>query len=200
MRILVSFLVLLSSLHAAAQESSPGQQIISSSPQLVVFAGSDANLQSLANGLALGQPVTLVTQTPDGLLQIATFTPPSALGTDTGRALEQARNLLISRGITQPSAQQIGAALMGGTILTASNQPLQLQGVLTGSAAPAANAVQVRNEFASGVSGSVAPFFGSPANFQALSTGLRQGRQVTLTGAGPNGTPQTVTFTPTTAL
>jgi hypothetical protein len=192
MRALALLLTVLS-FHAAAQ--TPAQQIIATSPQLVVFAGSDGNLQSLANGLALGQPVTLVTQGSDGLLQIATFTPPNALNAaDTARALEQARTTLIARGISQPSAQQIGAALMGGTILTSIGQ-VAIPGVLTG--AMPANAVQVRNEFAGGLAGGAAPMGGSVANFQALNTGLRRGTPITLTGA-VNGVQQSVTFTPPT--
>jgi hypothetical protein len=190
MRALVLLLTIIS-FHAVAQ--TPAQQIIATSPQLVVFAGSDGNLQSLANGLTLGQPVTLITQSADGVLQIATFTPPNALAAgDTARALEQARTTLIARGISQPSAQQIGAALMGGTILTSIGQ-VAVPGVLTG--AIPANAVQVRNEFAGGLAGGAAPLGGTVANFQALSTGLRRGTAITLTGA-VNGVPQTVTFTP----
>src|SRR5262245_12640869 len=129
---LFAFLLAFLSLPAAAQSIGAQQPIQSTSPQLVSFAGSDANLQALANGLSAGQTVTLVTPGPDGVLQIVTFTPPSALGSDTARALEQARTLLISRGITQPSAQQIAVALMGGTLVT-STGPLQVQGILTGS-------------------------------------------------------------------
>jgi hypothetical protein len=189
----LALLLTLISFHAAAQ--TPAQQIMATSPQLVVFSGSDANLQSLANGLALGQPVTLVTQSADGLLQIATFTPPNRLtAAETSRALEQARTTLIARGISQPSAQQIGAVLMGGTILTSSGQ-VAVPGVLTG--AIPANAVQVRNEFASGLAGGAVPLGGSVTNFQAINTGLRQGTPITLTGT-VNGVQQTVTFTPNT--
>src|SRR5262245_16093786 len=138
-------------------------QLQAVSPQLVVFAGSDANLQSLANGLTLGQPVTLVTQDASGLLQIATFTPPNAINSaHIARTLEQARNNLIARGISQPTAQQGATALMGGTILTAAGQ-VSLAGVLTGSIPQ--NAVQVRNEFAGGLPGAAVPF-GSAANLQ----------------------------------
>jgi hypothetical protein len=192
MRALALVLTVLS-FNAFAQ--TPAQLIQATSPQLVVFAGSDANLQALANGLALGQPVTLVTQSADGLLQIATFTPPNRLsGTDASRALEQARTNLIARGIAQPSAQQIGAALMGGTILTSSGQ-VAVPGVLTNSIPT--NAVQVRNEFAGGVAGGAVPLGGSVTNFQAINAGLRQGTPITLTGA-VNGVQQTITFTPNT--
>jgi hypothetical protein len=158
----------------------------------MVFAGSEANLQSLVNGLSQGQTVTLVSVTADGLVQIVTFTPPTALGTGVSGALEQARTNLIARGISQPSAQQIAIALMGGTIVTGAGQ-VQIAGVLTGTVTP--NGVQVRNELAGGLVTGATPFGGSAANFQALSNGLRQGSAITLT-ATVNGVLQTVTFTP----
>ena len=45
-------------------------------PQLVGFAGSPGNFESLVNGLAAGVPVTLTTATADGVTQTVTFTPP----------------------------------------------------------------------------------------------------------------------------
>ena len=193
MRVLVTFLAFLFPLVAAAQFSAT--QIQSTSPQLVTFAGSDANLQALVAGLGAGQPVTLVTQAGGGVLQIVTFTPPGALSAaDTARALEQARTSLISRGIGQPSAQQIAVALMGGSLVTSAG-PLQVPGVLTGSIP--ANAVQVRNELATagagGTGGSV--FGGSAANLQNLQNGLQRGTAITLNGTAANGAARTVTFT-----
>lgn len=177
------------SLPAAAQTAG---QIQALSPQLVVFAGSDANLQALANGLALAQPVTLVSQDASGLLQIVTFTPPNQIAAgDVPRTLEQARNNLIARGISQPTSQQVATALMGGTILTPAGQ-VALTGVLT-NAIPT-NAVQVRNEFAGSSATGIVPF-GSAGNLQSISSGLRQGTPITLSGS-VNGVPQTLTFTP----
>ena len=194
MRFLVAFLAFLS-FHAAAQPVAGAQQIQGTSPQLVTFAGSDANLQALVAGLSTAQPVTLVTVGAGGVLQIVTFTPPNALSTaDTSRALEQARTSLISRGISQPSAQQIAVALMGGGLVTSAG-PLQVPGVLTGSIPT--NAVQVRNELpAAGAGGASASVFGgSAANLQSLQNGLQRGTAITLTGTAPNGAPQTITFT-----
>jgi hypothetical protein len=190
MRVL-AFLLAFLCVQAGAQ--TPAQQIQATSPQLVVFAGSDANLQSLASGLSLGQTVTLVTPGADGLLQIVTFTPPSALGSGVASALEQARTNLIARGIAQPTAQQIAVSLMGGTIATSAGQVTAITGVLTGSTNT--NAVAVRNEFAANFANGLTPFGGSATNFQALSTGLRQGTPITLTGV-VNGVTQTVVFTP----
>src|ERR1041385_2192838 len=81
MRALVVVLFAFLSLPAAAQTA---EQVLATSPQLLAFAGSDANLQALVNGLTNGQTVTLVTQDASGVLQIVTFTPPSAL--EIGRA------------------------------------------------------------------------------------------------------------------
>jgi hypothetical protein len=105
---------------AAAPITAPSLEVQRLAPQLVGFAGSVANFQSLANGLALGLPVTLVSATPDGFLLTATFTPAGAMSAlDVARTLEAARQQLISRGIATPSAQQIGVALLGGQLPTA---------------------------------------------------------------------------------
>jgi len=186
MRAFVFVVFAFLSLPAAAQTA---EQIEATAPQLVAFAGSDANLQSLVSGLSNGQTVTLVTQDATGVLQIATFTPPAALGGSVAATLEQARTALIARGITQPTAQQIAVALMGGSVLSASGAA-PLNGVLTGTAT--GNGVQVRNDLsaASGAT-SAANTFGSPANLQALTNGLLRGTSITLTGAAN----QSVTFT-----
>jgi hypothetical protein len=102
---------------AVAPASVTVQQL---APQLVDFAGSPGNFQSLVNGLALGLPVTLVTLTPDGFTQTVIFTPAAALTpVDIARTLELARQNLIARGIARPTAQQLGIALAGGTLPTA---------------------------------------------------------------------------------
>src|SRR5712664_3300625 len=90
-------------------------------PQLVDFAGSLVNFQSLVNGLALGVPVTLVTLTPEGFTQTVTFTPAAGGMTpvDIARTLELARQNLMARGIPRPTAQQLGVGLAGGSLPTA---------------------------------------------------------------------------------
>lgn len=111
-------------------------------PQLVAFAGSEANFQSLVNGLAGGFPVTLVTPTADGFTQTATFTPSGTLSApQIAQTLEAARQQLISRGIATPTAQQLGVTLAGGTLPTAVGN-LQVTGLVpvAASAANPANA------------------------------------------------------------
>jgi hypothetical protein len=88
-------------------------------PQLVAFAGSQANFLSLTNGLSQGMVVTLVTLTPDGFTQTATFAPVGTLPPiDVARTLETARQQLISRGIAAPTAAQLGTTLAGGALPT----------------------------------------------------------------------------------
>jgi hypothetical protein len=94
-------------------------QVLGLAPQLVAFAGSDANFRSLVAGLSQGAPVTLVSTTPDGLTQTVTFTPAGTMSaTDVARTLETARQQLISRGVGAPTAVQIGTTLVGGTLAT----------------------------------------------------------------------------------
>ena len=94
-------------------------QVIGLAPQLVVFAGSDANFRNLVQGLSQGTPVTLVTATPDGLTQTVTFTPAGTMSaTDIVRTLETTRQQLITRGVAAPNALQIATALVGGALPT----------------------------------------------------------------------------------
>jgi hypothetical protein len=84
-------------------------------PQLVAFAGGDANFANLVNGLALGAPVTLSTGT-----QAFSFTPTGTMSAlQIAQVLETARQSLIARGIATPTAQQLVATLAGGTLNTA---------------------------------------------------------------------------------
>lgn len=145
------------------------QQVQLLAPQLVAFSGSTANFDSLVTGLSQGVPVTLTTVTSDGLIQIVTFMPSTALGAaDVARNLETARQNLISRGIATPTAQQLATALVGGTLATATSTA-PLSGVLSGTAVP--GAFQLRNELAT-----ASPLGSLPTlNLQALRTSLSQG-------------------------
>jgi hypothetical protein len=168
---------------AWGQAINAAQQVQLLAPQLVAFSGSSANFQSLANGLVQGTPLTISGVTPDGLLQTVTLTPSGAMTpSQAARTLESARQLLITRGIAQPTAQQIGVALTGGALPT----PLgtfQTPGALTGTINTAALQVQQQPALAT-------PFAGSAANLQSLSAGLTQGGAISLSSA--NG--QSVTF------
>lgn len=103
------------------------------------WAGSPENSAALVNGLRSGQPITLtsttvVPGTPVGTVETTTFTPPTKpMGNGNIRiALALAQQQLASQGITQPTAQQMQAALMGGSLPNANPAlpPTRLDGVL----------------------------------------------------------------------
>jgi len=119
-------------------------------PQLLTFAGSQANFDSLVNGLAVGAPVTLVTTLPSGQIQTVTFTPQGTMtSTQIAQTLEAARQSLISRGLATPSAQQVAVSLAGGVL------PTQSGNVQVNAALPASN-VPTAAAGGTGVTGGVA--------------------------------------------
>lgn len=87
------------------------------------FAGSQTNAESLALGLRQGQTVTL--SSTDG--QAVTFTPPTRpMGQgNVVHALSLAQAQLAAQGITEPSPEQLQAALMGGTVTTGTDAAAQ---------------------------------------------------------------------------
>jgi len=120
-------------------------------PQLVAFAGSDANFQSLVNGLAAGAPVQLSTTLTNGFTQSVTFTPVAAASpVQIAQILEAARQQLIGLGIGTPTGEQIGLTLMGGLVPT----PLggtQVTGLASGTPAnPPSRAAQMQQQAAAG--------------------------------------------------
>jgi hypothetical protein len=162
------------------------QQVQLLAPQLLAFAGSSANFQSLVNGLTQGTPVTLTTLGGDGTVQIVTFAPATTMtALDAARLLESARQSLISRGIAAPTAQQLGIALMGGALPTALGTA-PVTGLLSGNAG--ATPIQVRTETAvSALPGTAAGAI-SQANLQAIQAGMAQNVPVTIPGASGNVT------------
>jgi hypothetical protein len=185
---LLSLLAALSLSGAALAQSvvNPNlQQVQLLAPQLVGFAGSEANFQSLVNGLTLGTPVTLTTLAADGSVQIVTFAPGALLSAaDTARVLESARQSLIVRGIAAPSAQQLATALLGGNLTTALGTA-PVTGVLSGNVG--ATPILVRTErLGQPVPG--APGSLTAAQLQTLATGLARNTAVTLPGASGNVT------------
>lgn len=95
------------------------QEVERLAPQLIAFAGSRGNFESLVTGLALGVPVTLTTVDANGLVQSTRFALPGGAQTDAvqiARTLETARQQLISQGIAAPTAQQLGELVAGTTV------------------------------------------------------------------------------------
>ena len=91
------------------------------------FAGSQANAQSLINGLRSDQKVKL---SADG--RTTTFAPATGkLGYgNVDIALNLAKASLAEQGIRHPAPEQIKAALNGGRITTKSGERVLLPGVL----------------------------------------------------------------------
>jgi hypothetical protein len=106
-------------------------------PQLLAFVGSQANFDSLVNGLALGTPITLSTTLPSGQVQVTSFTPQSTMTpTQIAQTLESARQSLISRGIATPNGQQVAVSLTGGVLPTLTGN-VQVAGALPTTSQPA---------------------------------------------------------------
>ena len=96
------------------------------------FAGSTANADALVAGLRNGTAITLTTTGPKVVTTSTTFTPPTGKmgygNVYTSLALAKAQ--LAGLGITEPTAQQLQAALNGGTVTTSTGQTTTLTGVL----------------------------------------------------------------------
>lgn len=128
-------------------------------PQLVAFAGGDANFQNLVNGLASGSAVTLTTASPAGGTQVVTFTPSGTMSSaqQIAQTLEKVRQSLISRGIAAPNAQQLATAITGGPLVTPAG-PVQVGGAVTATQSAVVQqqqspAVQIQNTFSNAAAG-----------------------------------------------
>jgi hypothetical protein len=136
---LVLVALLATACNAATAQTAipPAVTVQQLAPQLVTFAGSSANFQSLVNGLSQGTPVQLFTTLPNGFVQTVTFTPAAAMTpVQIAQVLEGARQQLIGLGIATPTAEQLGFTLMGGVVPTALGGQ-QVSGVLSPGANPA---------------------------------------------------------------
>lgn len=127
---------------APAPNVTVAQEVERLAPQLVAFAGSRGNFESLVTGLALGVPVTLTTVDASGLVQTTRFALPGGAQTDAvqiARTLETARQQLISQGVATPSAQQLGELISGTTVpVTVTTVPPGLAPNAPGPQAPGA--------------------------------------------------------------
>ena len=96
------------------------------------FAGSTPNADALVGGLRNGTVITLSSTDAKGVTTSTTFTPPTGkMGYgNVYTSLALAKQQLAGLGITDPSAQQIQAALAGGTVTGANGQSTTLTGVL----------------------------------------------------------------------
>jgi hypothetical protein len=173
--------------HAALAQTAvpPTLTVQRLAPQLVAFAGSQNNFQSLVTGLAQGTPVQLVTVLPDGFTQVVTFTPAAPMApTEIAQLLETARQQLIGLGIGNPTAEQIGITLMGGIVPTALGGS-QVAGVLNAQNPPSP-AAQIQSGAAAGAT--------APTSTATAVPGVTSAVNVQLF---PNTLPATTTSTVT---
>ncbi|MGQ0523429.1 MAG: hypothetical protein ACT4P8_07205, partial [Betaproteobacteria bacterium] len=96
------------------------------------FAGSTTNSDALVSGLRNGTAVTLTSTDAKGTTTSTTFTPPTGkMGYgNVYTSLALAKQQLAGAGITDPTAQQLQAALMGGAVTNSTGQTTTMTGVL----------------------------------------------------------------------
>lgn len=182
----IVFLLVLAAGGAAAQYGAPARQVLALAPELEAFAGSRANLESLAAGLHGGTAVTLAGITPDGMREIVSFTAARALpAEEIARVLDNARHHLLERGVSAPGGWDIALVLMGHLDI-APGGPVRQPGLLAPADPERPLVISLR------------PFAGSPANYRSLMRGLTQGRRLTL--ADPADPRSRMSFTPQCAL
>ena len=86
-------------------------------PALAQQQQVDPNFQALLNALTQGAQVALLTPLADGTVQVTSFVAPGQRSAaDAAFLIEQARVTLQNLGVTQPTGQQLAAALAGGVI------------------------------------------------------------------------------------
>jgi hypothetical protein len=142
---------------------SPVLEVQRLAPQLIAFAGGEANFANLVNGLAFGTQVSLATTLPTGGTQTVSFTPSGTMtALQIAQTLEGVRQSLIQRGIATPTAQQLATALVGGALPTALG-PTQVNGVIatttplgTNTVAQQSPAVSIQGGFGAAAAGSAA--------------------------------------------
>ena len=102
------------------------------SSDFTAFAGSEKNSDALVTGLRNGSSITLSSTDSKGTTSSSTFTPPTGkMGYgNVYTSLALAKQQLAASGITNPTAAQIEAALMGGTVTASNGQTTTLTGVL----------------------------------------------------------------------
>jgi hypothetical protein len=168
--------------HGAAAQTvvPPAVTVQQIAPQLVLFAGSQANFQNLVTGLAQGTPVQLTNTLPNGLTQVVSFTPAAPLSpAQIAQTLETARQQLIGLGIGTPTSEQIAVALMGGVVPTALGGA-QVPGVLNPRNPPSV-AAQIQANAGAGTTSATPD--GTPAITPPVNVQLFPGTTPTTPGA-----------------
>ena len=114
--------------------TSRGEGVVSGriSSDFSAFAGSSANSDALVTGLRNGSSITLTSTDTSGASTSTTFNPPTGkMGYgNVYTSLALAKQQLAGAGITEPTAQQLQASLMGGTVTNSAGQTTTMTGVL----------------------------------------------------------------------
>lgn len=103
--------------------TSPNRAASGIAKEFTPLVGSEADAQKLVDGLRNGTPMTVggATIAPKG---------PTGYG-NVFITLALAQSSLAAAGITSPTAEQLNAALTGGTVTTADGKVVNLSGVMT---------------------------------------------------------------------
>ena len=113
----------------AMAASAPATDATRISSHYSEWAGGRSNADSLVAGLRNGAPITLVTNGANRNVSIAGFTPTASMSYgNVSAALSSAQRSLARIGVTQPTAEQIQAALIGGEVTTASGATAMVKG------------------------------------------------------------------------
>jgi hypothetical protein len=144
-------------------------------------------LQALRNALASGNRITLTSGTGTAT-QNTTFVPTGRLGdAEITLALQSAATLLAQQGIVNPTAEQLRAALFGGTVVAASGTPVAVQGVLQAEVRNASDSRALNTSTSPTFGTSTSSNFGTsntPAQATGPSSGPTRGGTVGSTGSG----------------
>jgi hypothetical protein len=102
------------------------------SSDFTAFAGSSQNSDALVTGLRNGSEITLTSMDAKGTATSTTFTPPTGkMGYgNVYTSLALAKQNLASVGITNPTSEQLQAAMVGGTVTMPNGQTTTMTGVL----------------------------------------------------------------------
>ena len=146
MRILAVLILTAGASLAAAQSTAPGQSVVAGkiASNYGTLAGSPENALNLVNALRNGTEVTLTTVVPPPAgstepptTTTTTFTPPTGhMGWgNVKHSLALAQDALAKAGVTNPTAQQLQTALVGGDVVITNadgtTTTTTLKGVLT---------------------------------------------------------------------
>lgn len=117
--------------NSTAISGASGGELVSHYTKLT---GSTANAQSLVTGLRTGSAVTLTSTSGAPAVSFTPATQPMGFG-NINIVLSLAKTTLTKQGITNPTPEQLAAALNGGKITLTNGTVVTLTGVLTQRAA-----------------------------------------------------------------